>query len=97
MRKLDATSLKLMEGHLQTCMDVWVDNNNNNNNNKRIHALIATRLSFLSKVIENVISIRIIDKNSVDNFQSTYRAGHRCETAFFRVYNDIVTTVGKGN
>ena len=53
--------------------------------------------SFLSKVIENVISIRILDKNSVDNFQFTYRAGHRCETHFFRVYNYIVSTVGKGN
>ena len=24
-------------------------------------------------------------------------AGHSCETALLRVYNDIVTTVGKGN
>ena len=30
-------------------------------------------------------------------FQSAYRAGHSCETALLRVYNDIVTTVGKGN
>ena len=33
----------------------------------------------------------------VDRFQSAYRAGHSCETALLRVYNDIVTTVGKGN
>ena len=56
---------------------------------------------FLSKVIEKVISIRIlghiIDKNIVDSFQSAYRADHSCETALLRVYNDIVTTVGKGN
>ena len=26
-----------------------------------------------------------------------YMAGHSCETALLRVYNDIVTTVGKGN
>ena len=57
--------------------------------------------SFLSKVIENVISIRIsghiLDNNIVDSFQSAYRAGHSCETALLRVYNDIVTTIGKGN
>ena len=48
-----------------------------------------------------VISIRILghilDNNIVDSFQSAYRAGHSCETALLRVYNDIVTTVGKGN
>ena len=32
-----------------------------------------------------------------DSFQSAYRAGHSCETALLRVYNDIVTTVGKCN
>ena len=61
----------------------------------------ASNLSFLSKVIEKVISIRILghilDNNIVDRFQSAYRAGHSCETALLRVYNDIVTTVGKGN
>ena len=60
-----------------------------------------SNLYFLSKVIEKVISIRILghilDNNIVDRFQSAYRAGHCCETALLRVYNDIVTTVGKGN
>ena len=60
-----------------------------------------SNLSFLSKVIEKVISIRILghilDNNIVDSFQSAYRTGHSCETALLRVYNDIVTTVGKGN
>ena len=60
-----------------------------------------SNLSFLSKVIEKVISIRILghilDNNIVDSFQSAYRAGHSCETDLLRVYNDIVTTVGKGN
>ena len=56
-----------------------------------------SNLSFLSKVIEKVISIRILDNNIVDIFQSAYKAGHSCETALLRVYNDIVTTVGKGN
>ena len=39
----------------------------------------------------------ILDNNIVDSFQSAYRAGHSCETALLCVYNDIVTTVGKGN
>ena len=60
-----------------------------------------SNLSFLSKVIEKVISIRILghilDNNIVDSFQSAYRAGHSCETALLRVYNDFVATVGKGN
>ena len=55
--------------------------------------------SFLSKVIDKVIYIRILghilDNNIVDSFQSVYRAGHSCETALFRVYTDIVTTVEK--
>ena len=56
---------------------------------------------FLSKVIEMVISIcifgHILDNNIVDSFQSAYRVGHSCETALLRVYNDIISTVGKGN
>ena len=60
-----------------------------------------SNLSLLSKVIEKVISIRILghifDNNIVDSFQSAYRADHSCETALLRVYNNIVTTVGKGN
>ena len=56
---------------------------------------------FLTKVIEKVMSIRILehilDNNNVDSIQSAYRAGHSCEAALLRVYNDIVTTVGKGN
>ena len=56
---------------------------------------------FLSKGIEKVISIRILghilDNNIVDSFQSAYRSGDSCETALLRVYNYIVTTVGKGN
>ena len=30
-------------------------------------------------------------------FQSAHKAGHSCETALLRVYNDIITTIGKGN
>ena len=33
----------------------------------------------------------------IDNFQSAYKSGHSCETALICVYNDIETTIGKGN
>ena len=60
-----------------------------------------SNLSCVSKLIEKVIYIcilgHILDKNIVDSFQSAYRAGHSCETDLMRVYNDIVTTVSKGN
>ena len=39
----------------------------------------------------------MINNDIVDNFQSAYKAGHSCETALLRVYNDIVTTIGRGN
>ena len=31
----------------------------------------------------------------MDDFQSSYKAGHSCETALLRVHNDIVTTIEK--
>ena len=59
------------------------------------------KLSFISKIIEKAIATQIHDhlKNNeiVDNFQSAYNAGHSCETELLRVYNDIVTTIGRGN
>ena len=30
-------------------------------------------------------------------YSSFYKTGHSCETALLRVYNDIVTTIGRGN
>ena len=58
-------------------------------------------LSFISKIIEKAIATQIhdhlINNNIVDNFQIAYKAGHSCETALLRVYNDIVTTIGRGN
>ena len=60
-----------------------------------------SNLSFLSKIIEKIISVRILqhitDNGIIDGFQSAYKAGHSCETALLRVYNDIVITIGKGN
>ena len=58
-------------------------------------------LSFISKIIEKAIATQIhdhlINKDIVDYFQSAYKTGHSCETALLRVYNDIVTTIGRGN
>ena len=58
-------------------------------------------LSFLFEIIEKAIASQIhdhlINNDIVDNFQSAYKAGHSCETALLRVYNDIVTTIGRGN
>ena len=60
-----------------------------------------SNLLFLSKVVEKVISVRIlihIEANGInDNFQSAYKSDHSCETVLIRVYNDIVTTIGKRN
>ena len=54
---------------------------------------------FYPKLLRRSIRIfgHILDNNIVDGFQSAYRAAHRCDTALLRVYNYIVTTVGKGN
>ena len=58
-------------------------------------------LSFISKIIEKTIATQIhshlINNDIVYNFQSAYKTGHSCETALLRVYNDIVTTIGRGN
>ena len=52
-------------------------------------------------LIEKVISSRIVkhidDNELIDKFQSAYRCGQSTETVLLRVYNDIVTMVGKGN
>ena len=58
-------------------------------------------LSFISKIIEKAIATQIhshlINNDIVDNFQSAYKTGHSCETALLRVYNDIVSTIDRGN
>ena len=56
-------------------------------------------LTFLSKVIEKAIALQIYEHLSnndiVDSFQSAYKAGHSCETALLRVYNDILLLLGR--
>ena len=60
-----------------------------------------SNMSFISKNFEKAIATQIhshlINNDIVDNFQSAYKTGHSCETALLRVYNDIVTTIGRGN
>ena len=62
---------------------------------------LVSNLSFLSKIIEKVISTQlvtyIVDNGLTDDFQSAYKCGHSTGTALLRVYNDIVVTIGKGN
>ena len=60
-----------------------------------------SNLSVMTKIIEKVISTQlvtyIVDNGLTDDFQSAYKCGHSTETAFIRVYNDIIVTIGKGN
>ena len=67
-------------------------------------SLVMPRLVYTSQLwspylLKHVYQIHdhLINNDIVDNFQSAYKAGHSCETALLRVYNDIVTTIGKGN
>jgi len=59
-----------------------------------------SNLPFISKVIEKVVSSRLLehmnDNNLFDPMQSAYRAGHSTETALLRVHNDIVSYVDGG-
>ena len=48
----------------------------------------------LKKAIATQLHSHLINIDIVDNFQS---AGHSCETALLRVYNDIVTAIVRGN
>ena len=56
-----------------------------------------SNLTFLSKVIEKVVALQLVDY--IDNnglcevFQSAYRAYHSTETALLRVYNDIAVSI----
>ena len=56
-----------------------------------------SNLTFLSKVIEKVVALQLvdyIDNNSLcEFFQSAYRANHSTETALIRVYNDIALSI----
>ena len=53
-----------------------------------------SNLSYVSKVIEKVIAVRLLlhrqNQNLLDSFQSVYRIGHSTKTAFLRVHNNIM-------
>ena len=56
-----------------------------------------SNLSFVSKIIEKVVALRIedhLDKHKLhDNRQSVYRPVHSTETALLRVHHDIATAL----
>ena len=54
-------------------------------------------LNFNNNIMYTIITILVTDNDIIDGFQSAYKAGHSCETALLRLYNDIVITIGKGN
>ena len=57
--------------------------------------------SLIAKIIEKAIATLIhdhlINNDIFENFQSAYKAGHSCETVLLRVYNNSVTSIGRGN
>jgi len=59
-----------------------------------------SNLSFLSKTVERLVDARFVayaDKNSLfPIYQSAYRTQHSTETALVHLYNDMVTTVDRG-
>ena len=63
--------------------------------------MLVANLPLISQSIERAIATQIHNhlKNNdiIDNFQSANKAGHSCETALLRVYNDSVITIGRGN
>ena len=60
-----------------------------------------SNLSFISKIIEKVVSNRLqahINSNKLNNsMQSAYRKFHSTETALLRVHNDISVSLDKGH
>ena len=57
-------------------------------------------LSFLSKVLENVVASHlnshISSSNTSSHYQSAYRIFHSTETALLQIHNDILSSMDKG-
>ena len=52
-------------------------------------------MSHLSSILDIIICIvNLCFSILLIIFSLAYKAGHSCETALLRVYNDIVTTIG---
>ena len=52
---------------------------------------------FWGKAIATQLHDHLKNNDIFDNFQSAYKAGHSCETALLRVYNNSLTTIDRGN
>ena len=69
--------------------------------NNRKNYRPVSNLSFISKIIEKVVSNRLqahINSNKLNNpMQSAYRKFHSTETALLRVHNDISVSLDKGH
>ena len=56
-----------------------------------------SNLTFLSKVIEKVVALQLVDYIDINGlcemFQSVYRTNHSTGTALIRVYNDIALPI----
>ena len=59
--------------------------------------LLMSHLYAIIHILQHIVTLCLTTGDFVDSFQSVYRAGHSCESALLRVYNDIVTTFGQGN
>lgn len=59
-----------------------------------------SNLSFLSKLVEKVISTRLFEhmktNGLLEKMQSAYKVGHSTETAILRIQNDLLCSVDKG-
>ena len=59
-----------------------------------------SNLSFVSKLLEKVVSKRLnthkVANNLYEPYQSAYRAGHSTETAVLRVQSDILSEIDNG-
>ena len=62
----------------------------------RVHMFITTHISFY-RSIEIIVKQEQFKMKLLIIVHSAYKTGHSCETDLLRVYNDNVTTIGRGN